>query len=264
MGVFQHVLWGFELTYSDDWIHRKMGEVDGFASIPEALTPDYSGPKSGQVLVRGEFNCARQPIEPIWNRHIGMLASWLGAHQVGSSPWSMAGALGVEAEIVLPKKDDRRLWTGILERDMTVLHFIVLHLKEEYEFFQTQATQIISSLRFPPEVAGVHTGAEGLPIPPDYEPVAPQDVIDDIPNPALWRAYEGNSGIGALQSFYLREAPNYGWSVVEFVPHPSPAELGFSRFKLKKGDAIITLGLMPYQQDAGDLPQPARIVMKLG
>ena len=65
MSVFQHVLWGYELTYPDNWVHQTTGAVEAFAAISEALTPDYSGEYSGQILVRGEFNCARQPIGPL-------------------------------------------------------------------------------------------------------------------------------------------------------------------------------------------------------
>ena len=262
MAVFQHVLWGYELTYPDDWAHRTLGAMEGFAAIPEALTPDYAGPDSGQILVRGEWNCARQPIEPIWNRHIGMLASWLGARQVGSAPWRMGGATGLEAEIVLPKKDDRRLWTGILEHNFTVLHFMVLHLRQERPEFEPFATRIISSLRFPPEMAGVMTDPEGLPLPPDYSPIQPQNVLPDIADPAQWRAYDGQSGADALQAFYLREAVNYGWSVEEYVPYPSPADLGFARIKLTKGQQSVTLGIMPYSAGDKNTPALARLVFK--
>lgn len=263
MAVFQHVLWGYELSYPDDWIHQTQGSIETFAGIPEALTPDYAGPNSGQILVRCEWNCARQPIEPLWNRHVGMLASWLGAKEVGSAPWQMGGAAGLEAEIVLPTKDARRLWTGILEHNFTVLHFIVLHLKEERSIFEPLATQVISSLRFPAETAGVRTGAEGLPLPPDYDPVPAQDVIEDIANPESWRAYDGRSGVDALQAFYLREAPNYGWQVTEYVPFPSPANLGFARLRLEREGRPVTLGIMPYHDEGEAETLPARLVFKL-
>ena len=150
MAVFQHVLWGYELTYPDNWAHQTQEGVEAFAITSQALAPDYVGPDSGQILVRAEWNCAHQPIQPLWNRHIGMLASWLGAKQVGSALWRMGGASGIEAEIVLPKKDNRRLWTGILERNLIVLHFVVIHMKEERSSFEPLATQVISSLFLPP------------------------------------------------------------------------------------------------------------------
>lgn len=263
MAVFQQVLWGYELTYPDDWVHETQGPIEAFAAVPEALSPDYVGNNSGQILVRGEWNCARQAMEPIWSRHIGMLAGWLGAKQVGSAPWRMAGASGLEAEIVLPQKDQRRLWTGMLERNFTVLLFVVLHLKEEREIFEPVATQIISSLRFPAEIAGVLTDDEGFPLPPDYSPIQPQSVIEDISDPQNWRAYDGQSGVDALQAFYLREAPNYGWEIAEYVPFPSPSNLGFARLKLVKADRTVTLGLMPYKSESKSTTFPARLVFKL-
>ena len=264
MAVFQHVAWGYELTYPDAWIHATLGEVEGFAAIPEALTPDYDGKLSGQVLVRADFNGLGQPIEPIWTRHIGMLAGWLGAKDVGSSDWRIGQAVGLEAEIVLMKKDDRRLWSGILTRRLTILHFIVLHLKEEYEIYQQEASKIIASLRFPQEVAGVLTSAEGLPLPPDFEPIPPQDILDDIEEPARWRAFDGVESIGALQAFFLREAVNYGWTIADFGAYPDPTGPGFARFVLEKKDKRITLGLLPYRSEETGIAQPARIVYKLG
>jgi hypothetical protein len=263
MAVFQHVLWGYELSYPEDWIYKSLGDVEGFALISEALTPEYAGPQSGQVLVRVEWNCARQPIEPIWNRHIGMLASWLGAKQVGAAPWHMGGAIGIEAEIVLPKKDQRRLWTGILERGMTVLNFVVLHLKEEREIYQTAATKIISSLRFPAEMAGVLIDESGLLLPPGYGSISVGEVLDDVNDPERWRAFDGASDVGALQAFFLREAPNHGWSIEEYVPFPSPAELGFARLRMEKDGRKITLGIMPYQAKGNQKSSPGRLVFKL-
>ena len=263
MSVFQHVLWGYELTYPDNWVHQTTGAVEAFAAIPESLTPDYSDENSGQILVRGEFNCAHQPIGPLWNQHVGKLASWLGAKQVGSAPWRMGGAIGIEADILLPKKDNRRLWTGILERGFTVLNFVVLHLKEERAIFEPLATQIISSLRFPPEVAGVLTNEDGLPLPPGYSPIQPQSILEDIADPTHWRAYDGQSGVDGLQAFYLREAPNYGWTVAEYAPFPSPAELGFARLRLVKEAQEVMLGIMPYRGEEKDSVS-GKLVFKMG
>ncbi len=263
MSVYQHVLWGYELTYPDSWHHLSKGEVECFAAIPEALDPDYHGANSGQILIRCEWNSVRKPIEPLWNRHIGMLASWLGAKEVGSAPWRLGVANGLEAEIVMPKKDDRRLWTGILQKDLIVLHFVVLHLKQEYEIFQHFATEIISSLRFPAEVAGVFTTSDGLPLPPNYEAVPAEDFLSGIREPAHWRAYAGTSSIEALQAFYLREIQNFGWTIVEYVPFPSPSDLGFARIKLEKNGKPVTLGLLPFEGETDGPAHPARIFLKL-
>lgn len=263
MPVFQHILWGYELTYPDNWVNRTLGDIENFAAIQEALDPDYLGPNSGQILIRCEWNGTLQPIEPLWNRHIGMLASWLGAKEVGSAPWNLSGASGLEAEIVLPKKDDRRLWTGILQRDRTLLHFVVLHLKLEYPIFQPLATQIISSLRFSAGMAGVLTSQVGLPLPPDYQPVPAEDFINGIQDPTVWQAYDGESSIEGLQAFYMREAPNYGWSILDYVSFPSPTDLGFARMVFEKDGRKITLGLLPYEGEQTGTPHPARIFFKL-
>src|SRR5512147_2380879 len=127
MKIFQHELWGYELTYPDDWTHRTIQDKEAFAFLAEALEPGYEGTNAGYLMVKAEWNCARKPIEPLWNRHIGLTAGMLSAKKVGSAPWRMGGATGLEAEIVLPTKSSRRLWTGILSKDLTVLHFLVTH-----------------------------------------------------------------------------------------------------------------------------------------
>lgn len=261
MAVFQHVLWGFELTYPEDWFHRNLGDVEAFAMLPEALNPDYDGPKSGQVLVRCEWNALGQPIQPIWNRHIGLLSGWMGAKTVGSAPWHMGGATGIEAEIVLPRKDEKRLWTGVLERDRIVLHFVVIHLKQEFEIYQSGATAIISSLRFPRKIEGV-LNTEDLPLPPGYRPVPAQDLVDDIRDPQKWLAFDGEQGIGALQAFFLREAPNFGWKILEYVPFTGSDEMGFARLRLERKGRQVTLGILPYPGEDRAVSQPARLVFK--
>jgi hypothetical protein len=263
MAVFQHILWGYELTYPDAWAHQTVKDADGFAEIAEALDTNYIGPNAGQLLVRGEWNCARQPIESLWNQHIGLLAGLMGAKQVGSAPWRMGGASGLEAEIVMPKKDNRRLWVGILARDFRVLHFSVIHPKEERDQFEPVATQIISSLRFPIRILGIATTREGIPLPPGYTPVEPQTVIQDIVDPGQWRAYDGKDGVGALQAFYLREAPIHNWEVEEYVPFPSPSDLGFSRLRLRKGERVVTLGIMPFDVEKVTSSSPAKLVIKI-
>jgi hypothetical protein len=237
--------------------------VETFVAIPEALDEDYAGPGSGQILVRGEWNPFGQPIEPIWTKQVGMMASWLGARKVGSAPWRMGGATGLEAEIQLPQKDQRRLWSGVLEREGVVLNFVALHLKEERAVFEPLATQIISSLQFPAEIAGVHTIEGGLPLPPGYTSIPAQDFIEGIPNPENWRAYDGRAGAGALQAFYWREARRFGWQIGEYIPYPGASDLGFARFLLEKDGKSITLGILPYQDEAEASMLLGRLAFKL-
>lgn len=280
MPVFRHILWGYELTYPDHWTHQSVQDADAFAphvqwktqeetcgvvAVVDALDPHYAESEAGQLLVRGEWNWERQPIEPLWNRHIGMLAGMMGAKQVGSAPWKLGQATGLEAEIVLPKKDNQRLWTGILMQDFRVLHFMVTHPKEVKESFEPVATKVISSLRFPNRILGIKASREGLPLPPKYVPVDPKNILTDIPDPQHWRAYSGKAGIGALQAFYLREIPIHNWEMEEYMPFPSSSDLGFARFQLRKDKLKIMLGLMPYDPSGTITPSsPADVVFKIG
>jgi hypothetical protein len=246
MATYQHPLWGYELTYPDDWIQKTDRDTAGFAPLPEALTPEYEGDRSGQVLVRGEWNSTQIALEALWNQHISKLAILMGAKNVGGAPWTMGGGTGFEAEIVLPKRDQKRLWVGILSHGLTILHFLVLHAKEDREQVEPLATQIISSLHFIERAQEVSTETHGVPLPPGYTPVQPQQVIEDIDSPENWRAYEGNSSPGALQAFYFRELPNYGWEIDEFLPYPSEkTNLPFARIKLHQRKNHLTLGILP-------------------
>jgi hypothetical protein len=276
MKIFRHILWGYEITLPKPWTHQLFQDADAF--MPRALLgranetdggaldPAYDELDIGQLVVRGEWNWERKPIEPLWNRHIGLLAGMMGAKQVGSAPWKLGDAAGLEAEIVLPKKDNHRLWTGILMRDFRVLHFMVTHPKEARETFEPEATKVISSLRFPNRILGIKTSREGIPLPPGYEAVDPKSILADVSNPADWRAYSGTSGIGALQAFYLREVPIHNWEMEEYVPFPSSSELGFARLQLRRANVKITLGMMPYDlSGSGTLTpsSPANIVLKI-
>jgi hypothetical protein len=246
MTIFQNPLWGFELTYPNAWIQQTDGDVDGFAENAEAF--EHSGEvdeHAAHLLVRGEWNGRREPIAPLWNQHITKLSIMLGAKQIGSSPFSMGGANGFEAEILLPKRQNRRLWAGILARDTIILHFMVSHPKEERENFEPQATQIISSLRFLKQVNDVPVNEESLPLPPNYHSKDPVALIPDIKPDERWKAYTGASTLGALQAFYYRELPNHGWEISEFIPYPNQVNVGFARIRIHKKDLTATLGLLP-------------------
>ncbi len=261
MTIFQHVLWGYEVTYPNSWIHQQVQDADIFLANAAALDPLYSGPDAGQIQVRGEWNWERREIGPLWSQHIGKLAGMLGAKNVGSAPWRIGDAVGLEAEIVMPEKANRRLWTGVLVHDFRVLHFMVTHPKEVREQFEPEATRIIASLRFLNQTQGIETTAEGLPLPPNYTPANPRDILDDIGDPQAWRAYTGDAVVGALQSFYLREIPLHNWVMEEYVPFPSSAELGFARFQLRRGQLSVILGIMPSRK--GAVPGQADIVYKI-
>jgi len=249
MATFQNPLWGFELTYPDNWVQRTNADADGFAQNVEAF--DQIGSVNEQVahmLVRGEFNGKRSPIAPLWNQHITKLSLMLGAKKIGASPFSMGGAVGFEAEIQLPKKVNRRLWAGILARETIILHFMVSHPRDERADFEPQATKIISSLRFLESVEGFAISADNLPLPPHYQAIDPATLVPDARNEESWQAYDGKSDIGALQAFYYRELPQYGWEISEFIPFPNQVEIGFARLRIHKDNISATLGILPTRE----------------
>ncbi len=264
MAIFQHIFWGYTLTFPEEWVHRTLGEVEGFAARAEALESGYAGEQAGHLLVKAEWNAALQPVEPPWAQQMGTTAGMIGAKKVGSAPWQMAGATGLEAEFVLSKQTNLRLWSGLLARDFLVLHFMVAHPKEERAWFEPLATRLIASLRFLPTVEGVTVNAAGLPVPPGYGPVDARQIIPDLTEPQRWQAYGGpGATMGALQAFYLRELVALGWTMDEFVPFLAPVDLGFARFTLRRGETSAVVGLMPAGAAPLTAASPAQVVIKL-
>ena len=258
MTVFKHVLWGYELTYPDDWLHKKAFDVDAFAAYPESLDPGYEGEKLGHLLVRGEFNPQMQPVDDLWNRHIAKMSVMLNAKRLGSAPLQFGGGIGYEVEIVLPKKDKKRLWAGILTYRTTILHLMVLHLKENRTWFEPIASKVIASIRFFDRANEADLNQAGLPLPLDYAPTDPTAILPDIQDSANWQAYDGTGDIGALQNFYLRELDNYGWDVIEYSPFPASKEVNFARFHIHKEGTYAILGILP----TDDKPPLGKIVIK--
>lgn len=267
MPVFTHPLWGYELNYPETWVHASLAQAQGFARRPEAFTDGYQGEGAGHLLVSAEWNAAEREVEPLWSRHIGLLASMLGARKVGAAPWNLRNASGIEAEILLPKQDTRRLWTGLLVFGRLVLKFMVMHPKAEREVFEPEATRIISSLRFPSTVPGTQLDEQGLPLPPGYTPADPEEIIEGIEvpgngGPSPWSAYRGNAGVDALQAFYLREAPAHDWEIEEYIPFPHPEASGFARLKLRSQADRLILGLMPGGGGRPSASSPGDLVIK--
>jgi hypothetical protein len=258
MTTFQQPLWGYQLKMPDGWVHRQLQDTDGFASHAQALAPDYQGEKLGHVLVRGEWNPTRQPFEASWNQHITRLAVMLGAKKLGAAPWELPGGRGFEVEIQLPKKTKRRLWAGILENGPVLLHFMVSHWLEERAWFEPLASQLIASLRFQPQIAGLETDSAGLPLPPGYTAADPTEFLTDLQDPAAWQAYDGQANMGALQCFLTREAPAHGWEIQEYVPFPGSNNRGFARLQLVKDEQHLTVGVLPI----GDKTPTGKLVIK--
>jgi hypothetical protein len=262
MPIFQHPLWGYELSYPESWTHRLVNDTEAFVVDPDALGTETIGVAAGQILVRPELNYPPRLIEPVWNQHIGRVAGMLGARQIGSAPWRMAGATGIEAEIVLPKRENQRLWAGVLAHGYVILKFSVTHPKEERSLIEPAATRIISSLKFIKGLNDLTINDWGLPLPPGYTPALPSEIIQDIADPQNWQAYNGQSGVDALQAFYLRELGNAGWDILEYVPFPSLVELGFARMQVHKGDYSVTLGILPYGTEKVSPSNPGRLAFK--
>ena len=259
MTKFQNPLWGYTLSYPDSWAQKSTAEADAFARNIEVF--DQVGDAKEQaayLLLRGEFNGKRAPIAPLWNQHITKLSVMLGAKKLGASPFSMGGANGFEAEIQLPKRQNRRLWVGILARESVILHLLVSHKKTERDEFEPQATQIISSLNFLDKADWHEACVEPVLVPPQYTAVLPQTLVPDAKNDEVWYAYEGESDMGALQNFYYRELPNFGWEIGEFIPFPNQVEIGFARLRIHKEGKTATLGILPF---GGKKPK-GKIVIK--
>ena len=161
-------------------------------------------------------------------------------------------------EIVLPKKNPHRLWTGILENGLLVLTFLVLHRKENREKIEPLISKTIASLKYLEGIDQIDQTSIGLPIPSPVTSVDPLRVVPDIPNPENWQAFQADFSVGALQAFYLRELPLFGWQITRYVPFPNPGELPFARLLLEKEGQTYSLGLMPPAEGESD----ASIILK--
>lgn len=259
MAYFQDPFWGYALTIPDEWGARTKLGVSGFAADIEAL--DHADDVNNQVahmFVRGEFNGRREPIASRWNKHLAKISLMMGAKKIGSAPFKMGGATGFEAEIQLPKKVDRRVWLGILARETVILHLMVSHRKGERDAFEPLATKAISSLQFLQKVDGIETDADDLPAPPQYTSIPPRSLVPDARDDENWRAYDGERELGALQQFYYRELPRFGWEIDEFIPFPNKVDVDFARLRIQKDGRIATLGILPF----GEKNPMGKVVVK--
>ena len=245
MNTFQHQLWGYQIDLPDHWQHQAFGQKDGYSEDPEAFLPNYQGEKLAQLLINGEWNSLQRPVMDLWKQHLGKTSLMLGAKNLGAAVWEMAGARGFEVEIVLPKKSPHRLWTGILENGFLVLTFLVLHWKEKRGEIEPLISQTIASLKYLKGVDQVDQLSNGLPIPAPVKSIGPLSVVPDISDPENWQAFQSDFSPGALQAFYLRELPRFGWNITRYVPFPNSGDLPFSRLLLEKDGQTHSLGLMP-------------------
>ena len=249
--TYQQPLWGYEIDLPRGWIHQRFSGRDGFAPDPQAFQPGYQGDTLAQLLIQGEWNSLHKSAAQLWNVHLGRTSTLLGAKNLGTAPWEMAGAAGCEVEIVLPHQSRQRIWAGMLEKGELVLKFFALHWKDNREEMEPLISGIISSLRLIHSAEGITHTPDGLPLPPDAQAVSPDQIIDDIQDPALWSAYLGPFPPGSLQAFYLRELPHSAWNVKEYIPFPNQMDFPFCFFQLAKGREQMTLGLLPGSGDEG-------------
>ena len=249
MKEFQHQLWGYQIQLPEGWKHKRFGSRDGFAADLKAFEPDYQGENLAQLLILGQWNSLQKPVSDLWQRHLGKVSLMLGAKNLASAPWEMAGARGLEAEIVLPKKKPQRVWTGILENGMLVLSFLALHWKEKREEVEPILSSIITSLEYLEKVANLPVNDFGFPLPSTTKPVDPLSIVADIPDPENWVAYQTQHSPGALQAFYTRELPKLDWNITRYVPYPNPGQYPFARVLMNKDDKEYSLGIMPVGED---------------
>lgn len=265
MTLFQDLYWGIELIYSQPWQYRYHEGAVWFEPRGETPEGEDQVPSRGHLIIRADWTYPNDDIDKLWSQHVMALAGGMGAKNVGSAPLIIRNAKGYEAEIILPKKENTRLWLGILKNGPIVLNMVVAHHIKEREWMEPEVSKMIASLNFFQKAEGLSINDHGLPIPPDYLPYDPLLIVSDIPDATNWQAYSGNASIGALQAFYMREASNFGWSITGYIPFPSnQSDLGFSRFELAKGEQACTVGIMPYGSEMLTSASPSRIVIKWG
>lgn len=248
MPIFTHTLWGYSITYPDTWIHESHADTEAFATSHAALDKEKSGPQDGHLLLRGEFNFSGQPIDALWKDYLVKLGLKMGAKDLGSAQLKIGGGEGYEADLVLPKKENQRLWTGILSYGLTVLHLAVVHPLDQRAWFEPLASKIVASLRFAGQAPALDNLLVGIPLPAGYLPVEPTALLSQIEGQLGWSAYQGPASIGSIQAFYLRELPRLGWEISEFMPYPNQVKTGFARLILKKENQLLTLAFLPHSE----------------
>ena len=155
--------------------------------------------------------------------------------------------------MILPKKENKRLWLGLLRQGPIVMHMVVAHHLKDREWFEPEVSGIISSLRFVESVDGIATNQRNIPLPKDYHSIDPLEIVPDIPDIDKWEAYTGKVSTGALQAFYMRELPGLGWEITGYTPFPSEeVALGFAKLQIQAGNTRCTIGIMPAHADVND------------
>jgi hypothetical protein len=244
-------LWGYSFYYPDDWSYQNISGVDNFTPSDRDDRSASEAMDRGYLLVQPEWNASLKPVQPLWQTHIGRVAPMIGAKNVVTASWKMAGTQGLETEIVLPKSKEERLWVGILPFGHIVLKFVASHPTEDRSWFEPQASDIIKSLHFLTTTPQAKRTEEGIPLPPAANHIDPSKATIEIKDPSLWKGFEVGEAIGAIQAFYLRESDALGWSLEEFTPYPNDSGLEMARFRLRKEKQIVAVGLIPVSSQTG-------------
>jgi hypothetical protein len=250
MSTFQHPLWGYEVTYPDDWVHATHGDVEAFAPHSAALDIHYEGERMGYLLLRAELNPYQKPIEPLWAEHLTRIAVMHAAKKVGSSLFTVGNAKGFEAELLLPRRENKRLWVGILSAGGIILHLMVMHRKTERAAFQPIVSKIVASLRFAASVSDVRVTPRGMPIPASCVPAPVEELFPQANPEDQWEAYRGGGAADALQIFYLREAPAHGWESLAYFPFPGKTpDITYATLLLHKEGIGAAVHILPVGKD---------------
>lgn len=245
MQNYTQPIWGYQLNYPDEWFHRRMQGVDAFAPLDHLFKSNDQALQRCHLLIQPEWNGMLERVEPLWEAHIARVAGMIGAKNLGTASWELAGASGLEAEIVLPRSSQERLWVGMLPFEHILLKFMVYHPLQERAWFEPKATQIMKSLQFLEHVTDIAITKNGIPLPNGCRDVDPLDVIIDADDIHRWLTFEVDETIGAVQAFYIREALPHGWTIEEFMPYPNLEALTFARFRIVRGEQVAGVGLLP-------------------
>ena len=246
MPTFVHPLCGYALDSPDGWAWEEQGEVLAFGPDPQALNPT-NPQQAAHFAIRPELNPYLRPIEPLWTEYITRVSIMKGAKKVGASPLKAGNLEGYESELLMPARQKRRLWVGLLAAGGVILHLMLTHPIEEKAVFQEPVSRMVQSLRFVAHTDNLTQNAAGVPLPPRYQPAAVESVLADTTADQGWEAFTGKAPIAALQAFYLRELPQHGWEITAYYPFPNrePA-IRFASFVARQAATQAIVALVPH------------------
>ncbi len=259
MPTFVHPLWGYALDYPDGWVWAEQGEVTAFGPDEDKLNPNNLQ-QAAHFAIRPELNPYLRPIEPLWTAYITRVSIMKGAKKVGASPLKAGKLAGYESELLMPAKQQRRLWVGLLAAGGIILHLMLTHPIDEKATFQAPVSRMVQSLRFVAHTDDLAQNAAGVPLPPHYRPTAVESVLADTNAEQGWEAWAGDAPLAALQAFYLRELPQHGWKIAAYYPFPNrEPDIRFASFLAQREGAQAIVALIPH----GEHPIRGHLAIRL-